>query len=62
MRHALIVANTGFSSKEIEIIRNAHEAIEAGIREVNEDDLLVVIAEKVPQTLQAIRAHSVTPS
>jgi cyanophycin synthetase len=52
----------GIKRKEIEIIRNGQDAIEAGIKEVTEDDLLVVIAEKVPQTLAAIRAHAVTAS
>jgi cyanophycin synthetase len=52
----------GFDRKEVEIITDAHEAIEAGIRQVSEDDLIVVFAEKVPQTLAAIRAHAVTAS
>jgi len=50
----------GLEHEEIEIIRNGREAIDAGIVQVTEDDLLVVIAEKVPQTLAAIRAHAVT--
>ena len=52
----------GRAAEHVEIIRNSAAAVEAGLQRVGEDDLLVVIAEKVPQTLAAIRAHAVLPS
>ena len=52
----------GRAEDHIEIIRSSAEAIEAGLQRVGEDDLLVVFAEKVPQTLAAIRAHAVLPT
>jgi cyanophycin synthetase len=52
----------GLGERDIRMIRDAVEAIEEGVRQVSEDDLLVVFAEKVPQTLAAIRAHAVTVS
>jgi cyanophycin synthetase len=52
----------GLRRDHIRVIADAHAAIEAGLHEVGQDDLLVVLAEKVPQTLAAIRAHAVAVS
>jgi cyanophycin synthetase len=51
----------GLAEHEIEVIRDAEEAICAGLEKLGEGDLLVVYAEKVPQTLAAIQAHAVNP-
>jgi cyanophycin synthetase len=52
----------GAKPENIELIPDAAVAIETGIHKVSEDDLLVVFAEKVPQTLAAIRIHAVSAS
>jgi cyanophycin synthetase len=49
----------GLSEKSIEIINDGGQAIDAGLRRLEKDDIIVVFAEKVPQTLAAIQAYAV---
>jgi cyanophycin synthetase len=49
----------GLDGDRLEIIRNGAAAIERGIQLVGEDELLIVIAEKVPETLAAVCSHAV---
>ncbi|MDB4877754.1 MAG: cphA [Gemmatimonadetes bacterium] len=53
------LAQSGRNGGSVETIPSAQVAIERGMALVGQDDLLIILAEKVPQTLAAIRAYAV---
>jgi cyanophycin synthetase len=52
----------GLKKNHIQIITSSADAMEAALQMMGDEELLVVIAEKVPQTLAAIQAYAVTAS
>jgi len=52
----------GFAEENVEVIHDEHLAIQRAIELVGEDDLLLVVAEKVSVTLDAVRAYANIPN
>jgi cyanophycin synthetase len=52
----------GAKHSQIELIGEELSALERAMAMVGEDDLLLVVAEKVPTTLDAVRAYAAAPN